>query len=579
VLESKKAVPLSANIINLESQLNQTICAVESAILPLQEHLKALRMKLNAAIAAAKEQRCLERPPELRAVDNVYRYIASATSRALSADGGDTNAEITRHSANTLIRHLVEQGILNADSVFMDGGAAYNVLTCHVAQVVGCKAWGVEYVPLRAYLAATNFLTALDDPDGFGDLINAKVAYVHTDLYTLNSFGPTTVAYFFDEAFPEALMRHIIKSCANTLGLTHIISFKASKRPSLHKLFAEFGFELLPNASIKVTKIGSGENNTVYIYKRIRRSGTKTRCKKVITAALQTEEALALAWSDDSTERRKYYQTLKHDVTEVIDERGNDCAGNISTQAYRQCVTQHVLCLCMRYTITDATDVAGVEALVRQGCLTPSVGRDTARCLALEALGNIAVYTLSRDDDGCARNDRHVVGDLNRAKIVSDIKILLNGARLDQIIMDWFWMPKGFVQERLGRMFGATLQGFTDVMRPGGAIYFPFHMDVLNGLAYGETHWACCFELSLIKSTDTDSMRGNLLWYATQSIPETTMMNCFQKAPNQEDLYCLVTRKEVKALLQLTGIVSECLKASHGDIELCRFVKLISKQQ
>ena len=125
---------------------------------------------------------------------------------------------------------LTDAGYLHGSCVFFDAGCAYNVAAAHVAQRVGCKVWGCEYVTTRVFIAAASMMKALEDTNGVGALTNRMIAYIYSDLFGLISFGPTTLAYFFDEAFPLALLRYLLYVAANTKSLQCIASFKASKR-------------------------------------------------------------------------------------------------------------------------------------------------------------------------------------------------------------------------------------------------------------------------------------------------------------------------------------------------------------
>ena len=109
---------------------------------------------------------------------------------------------------------------------------------------MGCRVWGAEYVPNRAFLAAKNMLDALADGEKLGALVNPKIAYVPTDLYLLTSLGDTTHAYWFDEAFPLHLIQHNARLASNTKTVVRvIISYKVSKHSEAHAIFEAFGFE------------------------------------------------------------------------------------------------------------------------------------------------------------------------------------------------------------------------------------------------------------------------------------------------------------------------------------------------
>jgi len=238
-LHENSLVAVDDELENLLSHCPSLIRESEDRLRRMTEYLKAIKRRHNAACKARKTQCELCADPIVRAENVVYHCIRSSVSHQLSNDGSDTNAELTRASARKLIDSLTAEGILHKDTVFLDGGAAYNVFASHVAQVVGCRVWGIEYVPERCYLAVTNFLNALQNES----LLNPKIAFAPLDLFAVQDYGPTSVAYFFDEAFPVALLEHCMNCARNTKGLKYVISYKASKRPSVHKAWAEYGWE------------------------------------------------------------------------------------------------------------------------------------------------------------------------------------------------------------------------------------------------------------------------------------------------------------------------------------------------
>jgi hypothetical protein len=150
---------------------------------------------------------------------------------------------------------------VNQDDVFLDAGCAHNSVPAHVAQISSCVAWGIEYVPLRTYLGLNSFLDAITDKGNKGPLINKRVAYIRRDLFQFHHFSTTTVVYIFDEAMPPKLFAHNVKTCANSLNLKFILSFKASKQKSFHNTLLSYGFTKV--AQLEVHKSVSGEGNTV----------------------------------------------------------------------------------------------------------------------------------------------------------------------------------------------------------------------------------------------------------------------------------------------------------------------------
>jgi hypothetical protein len=220
-------VPLETSTLQTyQDALNESFVNRQAAFNEAEIKLSVCRAKVNAANGARKQHIELELPVAERALKNTFFYLRSKT-KTLTADGGDTNGELTRETAIVLIRRLINKHGLSATSVLMDGGANYNLFAALAAQLAGCRAFGIEFVTVRTFVAASTFLAAMSDKKRKGCLVNELVAYVTCDLLNLRSIDPATHAYFFDEAFDAWLVEHNIKVCANTLSITHICSFKA----------------------------------------------------------------------------------------------------------------------------------------------------------------------------------------------------------------------------------------------------------------------------------------------------------------------------------------------------------------
>lgn len=588
-LDGQKVVCIDPKLMDVEVLCSTRVREHESDLCTRLAQMKALKLKHNAAIKAEKRQLYLAQDAKARAIRNVYSYVRSSTSQSLSADGGDTNAELTQGSAQQLIEYLIKADILHEHDVFMDGGAAYNTFASHVAQVAKCRTWGVEYVTTRFYIATANMLNAFADPQRHGELVNPKIAYAPLNLYSLTMFGPTTLAYFFDEAFPIALIEHNVLVAANTPGLVYILSYKASKRRSVHGIFERFGF--VRQDAVKVKKCG-GEHNTVYIYKRsdcaVPLSEVEpTRACSSLTKEMLMQKYLDPAWSDDPNVRRCHYEALHHEAeNRLLSTRRQQ----VPWEPFCSCTCcqyrsnrRNVLCLGMIYADTTATNTDGVAHLVKQGEMTPQIGRDTARCLAMEAHHNVNVYTLAVENDAPARSDRHITATFSGKNTIDDIKsVVPQGEYFEQIALDYFWMPKGYLHDRIGRrMLRERLVGFAEeVLKPGGSVYFPFHIDVLRRLAGGESLWKTYYDISFIRRDDEAQLRQHILWSATHTIPKETMHGVFEKEPGQETLYCRVHAREVlSAQLPPSSHISALLAGILDDIEEYRFVCLCAKKR
>ena len=496
-------------------------------------------------IVWTKEREGVEQNDEtqLSAVQNVYKYMHTQASDHLSCDGGDTNAWLTRASVAKLILFLQQQGCLCRESVFLDGGCSYNVLASHVAQVVGCKVWGVEYVTTRCFMAATNMLRALKDPHNVGALVNPKIALVPSDLLAMTSFEPSTLGYFFDEAFNLDLIQHICDVAAASPSMKWILSFKASKWPSVSKLFESAGFQKLPT-SLSVAKHGSGEGNTVYIYRRL--ESFRRDAPVAPTTACEYSKYLDMAWSDEAGPREAAYEHILHHSEAklsvrrrrgVLDRRESYHIGRLPPPDAKS--PPKVLFLGMVSPPCHATTLADVEALVLSGLLTPREGRDKARCMLVESHFGVDVYTLSNDLKDYSGSGRHIATDLRSPRCVRAIRAVVPGARFTQIALDYFWMPVSYVRDRFGRyFFGAQLKDLAiHFLVPGGLVFLPYHADVLSCLAQEEDYWGAHYDVRFLAETETEALAKHYLLVVGNNLPANTMQNVFQKSPSQARMY------------------------------------------
>lgn len=82
---------------------------------------------------------------------------------------------------------------VHKEDVFFDAGCAYNSVAAYMAQKIGLKAWGIEYVDTRNFMVTNLFLDALVDKCNIGPSINKRVALVPGNLFCFSHFGESTV--------------------------------------------------------------------------------------------------------------------------------------------------------------------------------------------------------------------------------------------------------------------------------------------------------------------------------------------------------------------------------------------------
>ena len=130
-----------------------------------------------------------------RAIDNVYTDIRTTFTKHLHGDGGAVNIELTRGCMEKVVNMLKDWGLLKDHMAFFDGGAAYNVAACHVAQYANpLYCWGMELATIRVAYGAQNFLNALHNLHGKGKLINKKIGYLAGNLFSLSNLGMANIS-------------------------------------------------------------------------------------------------------------------------------------------------------------------------------------------------------------------------------------------------------------------------------------------------------------------------------------------------------------------------------------------------
>lgn len=557
--------------------------------IPKQTEVKTVVKSLNSLnTAATNAERNIERmnqSPKDLAIRNVYRYIRSKNSKDLMADGGDTNAELTENSVNRYCDWLVAAIGLNADSVGFDGGCSYNVFCSHVAQRLGCKMWGTEYVPTRIFIGTGNFLKALEDPDNIGHLVNPKVAYVPLDLFALTSFGNATFGHFFDEAFSESLIHHCLIAAHNTPTMMHITSAKASKRQGMHRTFLTFGWKLKSKLE-KVSKFGSNESNTFYLYERTTQSPDadlsveRLRACSAMTGDLLMAKYLKPAWSDSQEQRVAHYRDLHAKALINLDTTTNGRHRKVEKSHCQcdLCLSRHgdkkIMCLGMTLAeVDDTMTTSDLAQLVRRGKMSPMMARDTVRCMKLETFTGHQVYTVSNINPTLASKSQHISADFTTANLPS----LIPTKGFQIVVMDYFWMPRSYTHDRIGNGLTILLKNLaTKVLSSGGKIYLPFHLDLLEALATDSQSWSSVLSARLL--TEEESL-ANPLYRATLQIEDDVLWEVFGKNPKEQlNEYCTVT----KAMYQSSSLTNKSgspfaklLKDNKKKIEKFHFIELV----
>eukprot|EP00562_Extubocellulus_spinifer_P027837 CAMPEP_0178643044 /NCGR_PEP_ID=MMETSP0698-20121128/17506_1 /TAXON_ID=265572 /ORGANISM="Extubocellulus spinifer, Strain CCMP396" /LENGTH=1014 /DNA_ID=CAMNT_0020283857 /DNA_START=22 /DNA_END=3066 /DNA_ORIENTATION=- len=241
--------------------------------------------------------------------------------------------------------------------------------------------------------------------------------------------------------------------------------------------------------------------------------------------------------------------------------------------------------------------------LVRRNILTEMDGRDLVRCLALEAANDTHAYCVSLEN-GARYGPRHLHANFNRVKFIGQLKKLWGNVKFRQIILDYFWIPRGtWVMSHWARSFFDTIlpsfvtEGILDFSDGeantrsvnshlfshstagygGGVVYLPFCLHCIKEVTAAIKTLSKYYSISFLYKSE---LREHALWSATNSIDPDAMQNWFGKAIDQEETYCTFTPQEVNSSAEAAHISkSDLLQVlrgieNFGDVRMIKLTAL-----
>jgi len=225
----------------------------------------------------------------------------------------------------------------------------------------------------------------------------------------------------------------------------------------------------------------------------------------------------------------------------------------MSESVYEGC---NVLLLGMSF----AAGYSKIEEVIKDvsiGRLSEIDGRDSARCLMLEGLFGVSVYTVSLETAATYREDRHFHGNFNHRNFVRDFKEALGQRQFKQIILDYYWMPSGSWEQHHWKrdFFRRTLISFAEsgLLKDvagndveSGVVLLPFSFYCHKEVVLAASLLSRWYSITYIRKGE---LHNNLLWFATQYIDEDDMIKVFGKLRNQEDMYCTFDPNRMQQML------------------------------
>ncbi len=205
--------------------------------------------------------------------------------------------------------------------------------------------------------------------------------------------------------------------------------------------------------------------------------------------------------------------------------------------------------------------IEGVANLVRGKILTEMDGRDLARCYATEQFCGVDVFCVSQERAAVYRYARHMECNFNSRYFVKELSKLAGGAQFDQIVLDYFWAPAGWVVSHWkSSFFSKNLVALAELgllcsvsghPQVGGGrwrmgvVYLPFCLHTLRETAAAYRVLSLYYRVSFLSKGE---LAENALWAGTQTIDGHIMLSVFGKRIDQEEVYCKVTEQQLRSV-------------------------------
>jgi len=202
-----------------------------------------------------------------------------------------------------------------------------------------------------------------------------------------------------------------------------------------------------------------------------------------------------------------------------------------------------------------------VASLVQSRVLTEMDGRDLMRCQATEEVCGVDVFCVSLEQGAVYWRDRHLDANFNGRHFVKQLKDHMGGYQFDQIVLDYFWIPRGWDEDHWKRsFFSKTLVAFAEACvltsagnYPGcvgdrcrkGVIYLPFCFHCLKEIVALYGTLSLYYNVSFLRKGELEEVT---LWAGTQSLDKDMMAMVFGKELSQEEIYCVVTEQQVRSM-------------------------------
>jgi hypothetical protein len=248
--------------------------------------------------------------------------------------------------------------------------------------------------------------------------------------------------------------------------------------------------------------------------------------------------------------------------------------------------------------VLDCKEASVEQAVecVRRGIFTEMDARDLARCVATEQVCEVDAYSVSKEVGAIYRDDRHVYGNFNARNFCNSLKKAFgDNIQFSQIILDYYWMPTGWLVTRWAKtLFSQTLPDFVRMNMltfpskrgykgkrsrrepkfDGGVVYLPFCAHVCKELVAAIDVLKDYYAITFVKKSE---LGGHSLWKGTMSIDGEIMQHRLGKRLDQEEFYCTFKKTDIYESMEDPHVskssVMEILEAIE-DYDNIRMIRL-----
>jgi hypothetical protein len=212
------------------------------------------------------------------------------------------------------------------------------------------------------------------------------------------------------------------------------------------------------------------------------------------------------------------------------------------------------------------------------GILHQQHARDLARLVATEQCCGMRAYTVSLSEQS-VRADRHLMGNMKAAMaLCTDISTKWPKLWFDQVVMDYYWIPSGWLRSHIGaQAFVQLLRCIPGLLNPGASVLLPFSIDVFECFVKWKDKLDEIYEVFYLDAEEVAAQCA--LVQGTNTIDANTMSKLGK--PSNQEIYASITTRSIQqqhfTFATTEDVLSAFLNIDNG--EKVRMIRLTLQQK